>query len=106
MLRNFELAPEWKEKLNAICHADNSCRLQVLSNPEEPLYKVIEEFRKLTGIPAVLNTSFNDNGKPIPHYRKHILETYKNLDNIDYLFYDNEIYCKTIDGKLQLVNLT
>ena len=104
MLRNFEIAPEWKEKLNSIVHIDDSCRLQVLTDKSEPLYKVISEFERLTGIPAVLNTSFNDNGKPIPHYKKHILETYKNLDNLDYLFYDDWIYTKNEDGSLRLLS--
>lgn len=96
MLRNFEIKDEWKEKLNSIVHVDGSSRLQVLTQAHEtePLYKIISEFNNLTGIPAVLNTSFNIGGRPIPNYKKHVLETFKVLDNIDYLFYNDKIYYK------------
>lgn len=94
MLRNFQIKDEWKERLNSIVHVDGSCRLQITNNKDEPLYKVIDEFRNLTGIPAVLNTSYNIGGKPIPNYRKHIMETFRNLDNINYLFYNDKIYIK------------
>ena len=100
MLRNYRINSKWKEKLNSIIHVDGSCRLQILNNKSEPLYRIIEYFNMLTGIPAVLNTSFNDNGKPIPNYKEFIFQTYKNLDNIDYLIYNNNIYTKDKDNNI------
>ena len=103
MLRNFEIKEEWREKLNSIVHVDNSCRLQILNNKEEPLYKVVNEFNKITGIPVVLNTSYNLGGKPIPNYYKYIMETFRNMDNVNFLFYNNEIYTK--NDKFQVVKI-
>ena len=43
-------------------HVDGSGRLQTVSREVNPLYwQLIEEFRRLTGIPMLLNTSFNEN---------------------------------------------
>jgi carbamoyltransferase len=50
----------------AVVHADGTGRLQTVSKKLNPLYySMIQEFEKLTGIPVVLNTSFNVQGEPI-----------------------------------------
>lgn len=50
----------------AICHIDNSARLQTVSKTDNSLfYSLIEAFFKLTGVPMVLNTSFNRKSEPI-----------------------------------------
>lgn len=57
-----------------ITHIDNTCRIQTVAD-ENPLYaELIEEFRKLTGIPMLLNTSLNVNTKPIAGYRRDVWE--------------------------------
>jgi len=99
MLRNFQIKPEWRQKLNAICHIDNSTRMQILTNKNENLYKIIESFNKITGIPAILNTSFNIGGKPIANYKSHIFEAFKEMENIDYLIYNGKIYIRNIYNK-------
>lgn len=54
-----------KESFPAITHIDGTCRIQTVSQELEDYYCLIEEFKKLTGIPMLLNTSLNVNGKPI-----------------------------------------
>ena len=50
----------------AITHVDNSARLQTVTRAESPLYyDLIAEFEKITGVPIVINTSFNVRGEPI-----------------------------------------
>ena len=50
----------------AIAHVDNSARLQTVGECNNAkLYNLIREFDKLTGVPIVLNTSFNVQGEPI-----------------------------------------
>ena len=49
----------------AVTHVDGSARLQTVSDTNEPFFTLIREFFKLTGIPIVLNTSFNGPGEPI-----------------------------------------
>ncbi len=51
-----------KEKLPAIVHVDNTCRVQTVNKSfNENYYKLIKSFEKLTGCPVILNTSFNEN---------------------------------------------
>ena len=97
MLRNFIIKPEWREKLNTICHVDNTCRMQIVKNPNEGIYKIVKEFEKLSGIPAIVNTSYNDAGKPIASKKEYIFEAFKQLENIDYLIYSGKVYAKQID---------
>ena len=58
---------EDKQKiLGAVTHVDGTARIQSVSKKTNPKYwRLIDEFRKLTGIPVVLNTSFNNNVEPI-----------------------------------------
>ena len=52
--------------IRAAIHVDNTARPNTVSKTSNPLYyKVIREFHRLTGIPVVLNTSFNKHGLPI-----------------------------------------
>jgi carbamoyltransferase len=62
MLMVYKIRPEWREKLCAVNHVDNTGRLQTISKKTNPrYYRLIEEFEALTGIPVILNTSFNEN---------------------------------------------
>jgi carbamoyltransferase len=66
MLFVFDVIPEVKEKIPAVTHVDGTSRIQTVSQKANPkYYKLIEEFDKITGVPALLNTSFNVNGEPI-----------------------------------------
>ncbi len=57
---------EHKGKLPAITHIDGSSRLQTISTSQNTfIYEVLVEFEKLTGIPILINTSFNTKGKAI-----------------------------------------
>ena len=55
-----------KENIPAVTHVDGTARTQTVSrNGNRRLYLLIEEFEKITGIPVILNTSFNLHGEPI-----------------------------------------
>jgi carbamoyltransferase len=57
---------EWREKLSAVTHVDNTARVQTVTREQNMwLYDLLTEFEKLSGIGVLLNTSFNINGKPI-----------------------------------------
>jgi carbamoyltransferase len=57
---------EWAARLGAVTHVDRSARVQVVRRADNPQYwELIETFRRITGVPAVLNTSFNNNVEPI-----------------------------------------
>lgn len=67
MLLTFEAIGDGTRKLGAATHVDGTARVQEVSaNSGNATYrKIIEEVDALSGIPAVLNTSFNDHEKPI-----------------------------------------
>jgi len=54
------------EKIPSITHIDNTARVQTVSKENNgEFYELISEFNKITGVPVILNTSFNDAGEPI-----------------------------------------
>jgi len=57
---------KYPKKYPAICHIDNTSRVQTVSKTDNPgYYKLIKEFYKETGCPMILNTSLNIKGQPI-----------------------------------------
>lgn len=66
MLVTTEVKPEWRGKIPAVTHIDNTSRYQsVRKDWNYPYYSLINEFYNITGIPLVLNTSFNGPSEPI-----------------------------------------
>jgi carbamoyltransferase len=62
----YPVKQEKRGEVPAVVHADGTGRLQTVSAGDNPLYHaLIDRFRASTGIPLVLNTSFNLNGEPI-----------------------------------------
>jgi carbamoyltransferase len=62
MLHVYKIRPEKREQLCAVNHVDDTGRLQSVSHEENPLYyDLIRAFERKTGIPVILNTSFNEN---------------------------------------------
>ncbi len=62
MLMVYQIKPELRAEIPSVTHVDGSGRLQTVSRAENArFYQLIEEFYKLTGVPVVLNTSFNEN---------------------------------------------
>lgn len=66
MLLVFDVLEQQRERVPAITHADGTARVQTVSPADNPLYyELITMFDELTGVPMVVNTSFNDNEEPI-----------------------------------------
>ena len=68
--RWMNFCPKVKENyleiLPSITHVDSTARVQTITNEQNPfIYKLITEFKEITGIGVLLNTSFNVDGKPI-----------------------------------------
>lgn len=90
----FETSDEWTSKLPAVIQIlDKSARPQVLKQKTNLLYyNIIEEYRKISGIPVVLNTSFNAHGEPINNFPHQVLKHLEDgivdfLATEDYLIY-------------------
>ncbi len=62
MMKVFRIKKEKRGQIPAVTHVDGSGRLQTVARDANPrYYRLIESFRELTGVPIVLNTSFNEN---------------------------------------------
>ncbi len=66
MLMVYPVKKEFRDKIPAVTHIDGSGRLQTIRKTQNPLYyNLIKQFGKLSGIPILINTSFNIRGEPI-----------------------------------------
>ncbi len=66
MTITYDVKQHWHEKIPAVVHVDGTARPQLVRKDRNPLYwRVIDRYRQLSGIPLVLNTSFNVHEEPI-----------------------------------------
>ncbi|MEK6846904.1 MAG: carbamoyltransferase [Nanoarchaeota archaeon] len=66
MLMVYPIKKKWRDKIPAVTHVDGSGRLQTIRRKQNRLYyELIKEFGGLSGIPILINTSFNIRGEPI-----------------------------------------
>ena len=80
---------EWRDRLSAVNHVDNSTRPQILKNEHNPfMYDLIERVYERTGIPVLLNTSFNKQ-EPIVETPEEAINTFKLFDNIGLMVLHN-----------------
>lgn len=88
MLFVTDVRPEHRERLPAITHVNGSARVQTLAREDQPLlYALIEAFEALTGVPVLLNTSFNVRGQPIVCTPEEALDTFERY-SLDLLVID------------------
>lgn len=85
MTINCEVLENVRSKLEAVTHVDGTARIQSVTPEYNSLfYNIISEFYKITGIPVIINTSFNIKGEPIVDSPLKALNSAKNM-NLDYL---------------------
>jgi carbamoyltransferase len=66
MLKVCDVLPEMKDKIPAVTHVDGTARLHTVDSKINPLFHdLLTKFGRMTGIPVLLNTSFNIQGEPI-----------------------------------------
>jgi carbamoyltransferase len=62
MIKVYPVKPEKRTLIPAVTHVDGTGRLQTVKKDDNPLYwQLIKEFEKISGVPVILNTSFNEN---------------------------------------------
>ena len=77
MLMAKNVYPAWRDKIPAIVHVDGTARVQTVTEQSSPrLYRLLKEFDKLTGVPVLINTSFNVKGEPIVETPKDAMECF------------------------------
>jgi carbamoyltransferase len=66
MLFVYRVKEEKANLIPAVRHVDGTARIQTVNKAQHPLYHdLLTEFKNLTGVPVLVNTSFNTLGKPI-----------------------------------------
>ncbi|MBK9164640.1 MAG: carbamoyltransferase [Acidobacteria bacterium] len=90
MITVIEVAEDYKSKIPAVVHVDGTARPQMVSRETNPRYwNLINEFKKRTGIPMLLNTSFNVQ-EPIVCTPENAINTFRN-SNFDALVLENNL---------------
>jgi carbamoyltransferase len=80
MIQVYPVRPEKRALIPAVTHVDGSGRLQTVSRETNPLYwSLLRAFEKRTGVPVLLNTSFNEN-EPIVHQPQEALDCFLRTD--------------------------
>lgn len=96
MITVIEVAEAYKSKIPAVVHVDGTARPQMVDRKTNPRYwTLINEFKKLTGIPMLLNTSFNVQ-EPIICSPRDAINTFNN-SNFDALVMENCLVLRTED---------
>ena len=81
MTEVYSVREEKRSVIPAVTHVDGSARIQTVSKKQSPLYwRLIDEFRSRTGVPVVLNTSFNVKGQPIVNTPQEAVATFLQTD--------------------------
>lgn len=94
MLMVYQIRPERRAEIPAVTHVDGSGRLQTVSRKVNPrYYQLISDFYQLTGVPVVLNTSFNEN-EPIVCSPRHAIECFLKT-RMDVLYLENHCVRRT-----------
>jgi carbamoyltransferase len=77
MLFTHQVRAAWRDRLPAVTHVDGSARAQTVDAAAEPLTaRMLAEFERLTGLPAVVNTSLNTAGRPMVDDPRDALECF------------------------------
>ena len=71
------------KEIPAGVHIDNTARAQLVEDKNDPFYKLIEAFEKITKVPAVLNTSLNTKGAPICNSIEDIIKFFYTTETDD-----------------------
>lgn len=96
MLVTTTVKEEWRHKIPAVTHIDNSARHQsVTQESNDKFYKLIKSFYDKTNVPVLLNTSFNGPHEPIVETPEDAIKTFLS-QNLDLLVIENYIFKNNI----------
>jgi carbamoyltransferase len=77
MLFVHRVRPEWRDRIAAAVHVDGTARAQTVDRRAEPAVAgLLDAFERLTGVPVLINTSFNTAGRPIVDHPREALECF------------------------------
>lgn len=89
MTMTFQVKEDMRKKIPAVVHIDGSTRPQAVNKEANPkFWRLIKNFESITGIPVILNTSFNLRGEPIVCTPEDAIRTFY-TSGLDYLAMEN-----------------
>ncbi len=84
--------PEWRERIAAVVHVDGTARPQIVQERSNPLFAaILRRFRDATGIPVLINTSFNVHEEPIVNRPEECRQALRDK-RIDFVVTKNAVY--------------
>jgi carbamoyltransferase len=86
MTISFPVTNKALNEIPGIIHVDETCRIQTVNKTNPIIYDLIKEFKDITGVGVLLNTSFNLAGKPLVETPQDAIETL-NFSNLDYVWF-------------------
>jgi len=86
-----EVKEDWRDKIPATTHVDNSCRPQSINRSQnQVIHSALSKFKEMSGVPVFMNTSFNVAGEPLVDSPQDAINTFLNC-GLDALILGN--YC-------------
>ena len=76
MLFVHDVADDWRSRIPAVTHVDGTARIQTVDTDRPLLHRMIATFADRTGVPVVVNTSFNTAGRPMVDSPRDALECF------------------------------
>lgn len=104
MTFSASVRPEARDVLGAVTHVDGSARPQAVDRESSPkFWSLISEFDRITGVPVLLNTSFNVKGEPIVNSPADAIRCFFTT-GLDYLVLESFLIAKRPEDLQQLIN--
>jgi carbamoyltransferase len=86
--------PEWRDRIPAVVHVDGTARPQIVRDEANPLFaQILRRFRDATGLPVLINTSFNVHEEPIVNRPEECLQALRD-DRVDFVVTKQAVYLK------------
>jgi carbamoyltransferase len=76
MLFVHDVADGWRSRIPAVTHVDGTARIQTVDRSDPLLHATISRFAERTGVPVIVNTSFNTSGRPMVDSPRDALECF------------------------------
>jgi len=86
MTISFSVKDDAIKKIPGVVHIDNTCRIQTVDKSNPIIFNLLNEFKKITNMGILLNTSFNLAGKPLVETPEDAFYTLKNSE-LDYVWF-------------------
>jgi carbamoyltransferase len=103
MTITFDCTPDMRKQSPGVVHVDGTARPQLVDKETSPdFYRILQAYHQLTGIPSIINTSFNLHGEPIVCSPEDALRSFQQ-GNLDYLAIDNFLIAHPVASRQQRV---